>query len=25
MLEELWDSGRAPWKTRLEEPLATAR
>jgi glucose-1-phosphate cytidylyltransferase len=25
MLEELWDTGHAPWKTWLDEPLAVAR
>jgi len=25
MLEELWDSGRAPWKTWVDEPIALAR
>lgn len=25
MLEELWDAGRAPWKTWLDEPVALAR
>ena len=25
MLEELWDSGHAPWKTWIEEPLAVTR
>jgi glucose-1-phosphate cytidylyltransferase len=25
MLEELWDSGKAPWKTWVEEPFAVAR